>query len=333
MKKIIFLFLSIFFCSSVFAKKVKFSVDMDTFTVSPNGVHITGDFQAAAGFFGGNWTSNGTLCSQEGTSNIYSVIVDIPAFSKYEYKFINGDQFYEVEFVPEKSRVGYDGNDNRWLWVDSISNDTSFSGAIKFSGNAPAGLFLVRFMVDLRNQNLISSLPHIAGNFQNWNPSSISLYSFADSIFEIIRYLDSGMYQFKFINGNAWGTDEIIPAACQMNGNRYLTLSGDTILPPYCFATCGACAFIGIAEQELKYNFTISPNPASDFIDLHFNNQANIQNVSIFDSSGKQIKEIAINAQNRIDITGIPDGLYYLTCTQDFEKSFSRKLIINRSKN
>ena len=96
-----------------FAKKVKFAVDMDTNTVSPNGIHVTGDFQALAGFPGGDWTSNETVCTQEGTSTIYSVIVDIPAFAKYEYKFVNGDQFYEVEFVPVESRVGYDFDDNR----------------------------------------------------------------------------------------------------------------------------------------------------------------------------------------------------------------------------
>src|SRR5687768_5761872 len=108
MKKIIqFSLLFLFAANFVFAKKVKFSVDMDTITVNATGMHVMGDFQAVAGYPGGDWLPNTTPLTQEATSTIYSVIVDIPAFVKYEYKFVNGDQSYEAEFVPVPSRVLY----------------------------------------------------------------------------------------------------------------------------------------------------------------------------------------------------------------------------------
>ena len=88
----------------------------------------------------GDWASNTTTLTQEGSTEIYSIVVDIPAFAKYEYKFLNGDQFYEAEFVPI-IRVGYNFNDNRWIYVDSLANDTTFVGAILFAGNAPAEIF------------------------------------------------------------------------------------------------------------------------------------------------------------------------------------------------
>ena len=125
--KIIYITLFFFsFTCFAFAKKVKFAVDLTGQPISPNGVHITGDFQEIAGFPGGDWTSDGTPLTQEGTSSIYSIIIDLPAFRKYEYKFVNGDKFYEAEFIPIASRVGYDFNDNRWIYVDSTSADTSF---------------------------------------------------------------------------------------------------------------------------------------------------------------------------------------------------------------
>ena len=132
------------------AKKVKFAVDMTGQTISAFGVHIVGDFQEAAGY-PLNFDPAATPLTQEGSTNIYSIIVTIPAFTKYEYLFVNGDQTYEAEFVPDESRVGYNFVDNRWLYVDSLANDTTFVGAILFSGNAPAGLSLVRYKVDMNN--------------------------------------------------------------------------------------------------------------------------------------------------------------------------------------
>jgi alpha-amylase len=102
------LFAVIFMISTaVSAKKVRFAVDMTGQTVSTTGVHVAGDFQEEAGFSGGDWQPNTTTMINEPGLEIYSVVVDIPAFTKYEYKFLNGDQWYDVEFVPVESRVGY----------------------------------------------------------------------------------------------------------------------------------------------------------------------------------------------------------------------------------
>jgi len=165
MKKFLFTALLVTVSIHVFAKKVKFAVDMTGIAINTTGMHVSGDFQTLAGFAGGDWNSGSTSLTQEGTSDIYSIVVDIPAFAKYEYKFVNGDQFYEAEFVPELSRVLYNFNDNRWLYVDSIANDTTFVGAIMFGGNAPAGLTLIRFYVDMQNETIAAGGMHVAGNF------------------------------------------------------------------------------------------------------------------------------------------------------------------------
>ncbi len=156
LKKIIFL--SLLLCTGlVFAKRVKFAVDMTGQTISPNGVHVSGDFQTEAGF-PTDWDSKSTVLTKETGTDIYSVEVNIPAFRKYEYKYVNGDQFYEVEFVPEKSRVGYDFNDNRWIYIDSVRSDLTLMPVLLFGGNAPAGKRMVKFVVDMQNQFAVDRL-------------------------------------------------------------------------------------------------------------------------------------------------------------------------------
>ena len=99
MKRIFVVFVLLALAGSIWAKKVKFAVDMTGQTVNVTGVHISGDFQEAAGFVGGNWQPNTTLLSQDVGTEIYSVVVDIPAFTKYEYKFLNGDLWYELDTI------------------------------------------------------------------------------------------------------------------------------------------------------------------------------------------------------------------------------------------
>lgn len=70
------------------ARRVKIQVDMTGKTISANGLHVAGNFQAAAGA-SGDWKPNETKLSNGGSGNIYSVIVNLPAGRVYEYKFIN----------------------------------------------------------------------------------------------------------------------------------------------------------------------------------------------------------------------------------------------------
>lgn len=328
MKNLILATVILLTATNVFAKKVKFAVDMDTFAISPNGIHVTGDFQAIAGYPGGDWTSNETVCVQEGSSTIYSVIVELPAFAKYEYKFVNGDQFYEVEFVPVESRVGYDFDDNRWLWLDSIANDTTFVGAIKFAGNAPAGLNLVRFMVDLNNQTIISNRPHVAGNFQNWNPATTSLYSFGDSVFEIINYVPNGTYQYKFVNGNAWGMDESIPSACNVNGNRSIVVAKDTVLAAFCFGSCSVCNPTAIQTFAATKDISIYPNPANDFIIVNLNKNSSIKSIQLTDLAGRQVLCFAPESRLHINRNDISSGIYFIVLQDDKGRKTAQKLIL-----
>jgi hypothetical protein len=97
------------------------------------------------------------------------------------------------------------------------------------------------------------SMVSVAGNFQgdagfagDWSPGLTELTDpDGDSIFTttvtiVTANAVGGVYTFayKFLNGDTWGTDEGVPAACNVGGNRQGVISGDTVFPVVCFRFC-----------------------------------------------------------------------------------------------
>ncbi|OFY82267.1 MAG: hypothetical protein A3F72_09560 [Bacteroidetes bacterium RIFCSPLOWO2_12_FULL_35_15] len=334
MKKIIIVSLLLSISSFAFAKKVKFAVDMTGIPVSSLGMHVSGDFQTLAGFAGGDWAPNTTsLVRETADTNIFSIVVNIPAFAKYEYKFVNGDQFYEAEFVPVEARVGYNFNDNRWLYVDSLANDTTFVGAIRFAGNAPAGFNLIRFKVDMLYQTVSAEKPHVAGTWQGWNTAKNILYSFNDTVYEYIAYIDTNAAgcQFKYINGNLISEYETVPASCATSGNRNFLVPHDTVLEVVCFSTCYSCSAIaGISEHTEMNELKLFPNPATDFTILHFNDIDILHSVYILDITGRIVRSYNNHnaAELRIEKETLTSGVYFLTILNSKKNSTNLKLII-----
>lgn len=107
----------------------------------------------------------------------------------------------------------------------------------------------VTFRVDMSAETVAASGVHIAGNFQSeaglgndWNPASTPLQdSDGDDIFEITVSLPPGTYEYKYINGNAWGMDENPPSECSVGStnNREVTIGNAGLaLPAVPFNGC-----------------------------------------------------------------------------------------------
>ena len=328
MKKLYTLLLIICISYVTEAKKVKFAVDMANDSVNTTGIHVIGDFQMAAGYTA-DWDATLTPLTQEIGTNIYSIVVDIPAFHKYEYKFANGDQLYEVEIVPEESRVGYSFIDNRWLYVDSTSDDTSFVGAIRFAQNAPTGKFLLRSKVNMKNSFPFSNNGvHLSGTFMNWGLNDARLYSFLDSVYENIVYVDSGSYEYKFFNGSSSIDAEIVPTTCATNGSRAILVNKDTVLAGVCFASCATCFPTGINPINSN-GISVAPNPVNNFTVINFSTNSDF-NLSLNDVVGRSVFSTTIyNAyQYRLERNSMPSGLYFLKIYNQKEKTtFVQKII------
>lgn len=278
MKKLLLITAAMAIMSGLFAKKVKFQVDMTGKTISSNGVHIAGNFQKAAGA-SDNWKPSETPMTNGGSGNIYSVIVDIPAKAVYEFKFINDNNWGAgEESIPAISKVesaaNGGNNGNRWRYIDSLANDTIVLPAFLFGSAAPAGKMALRFAVDLAKESSVNSHGvYIAGDFQgvngasgNWKPNETRMSNLFSNnkVYEYIAYVDTTAgVEFKYLNGNAWGpAEESIPSGCQKGGgnsNRfYQATSTSTALGKICFGSCSACPSAPIPAYAITFQVDMS---------------------------------------------------------------------------
>lgn len=244
MKKIYFLIAGLLGSTALVAQNytVTFQVDMNNVTVSGNGVHVAGDFQSEAGA-SGDWVPSETQLNDPNNDGIYDVTVSIPA-GRYEYKFINDNNWPGVEDVPPVAEVGEgNGNDNRYLW---ISSDTTLP-AVLFAGAAPAGMKFVKLKVDMRNQLTPTSEPNVMGQWNGFAEQVLVYDPEGDSIFYNYVYWNGGdTMAYKFRNTPDWNDAESVtdPNCGGFGGfgnDRWIEVVDNTISVANCYGACGPC--------------------------------------------------------------------------------------------
>jgi len=83
---------------------------------------------------------------------------------------------------------------------------------------------------------------------------------------------------------------------------------------------------LGINDFESN-QFTSYPNPTSDVWNIKSNN-VNIQNVTIYNTLGKTVKEISVdNTDVQINASDLPSGIYFAKLVSDSNQSNTIKLI------
>ncbi|MBI1307577.1 MAG: T9SS type A sorting domain-containing protein [Bacteroidetes bacterium] len=226
-------------------------VDMSQQTVSSNGVHVAGGF-GAGGY--ADWDPAAIELTDGDNDKVYEVTLNLPE-GEYPFKFVNGNSWGSDEGVPGECNSG----GNRFQKLLGDGDDQSESGftasyIAAYGLCPPSDSVDVTFMVDMTNQTVGANGVHLAGAFgqagqPNWDPAGIMLTDAnSDNVYEVTLRLSEGSYQHKYLNGNAWGTDESIPPGCNSNGNRLYTAAGNgdawadilTDQVKVCFGECTA---------------------------------------------------------------------------------------------
>lgn len=230
-------------CTGMDQVLVDFKLDMSkTVDVNTDSIYVTGDFA--------EWKDS-FLMTDYNNDNVYNRAIAMPA-GDYGYKFKNGPSGWEGTISGDCTDGG-----NRVL---SVAADTIMP-AFCFEDCGPCIVknnVFVTFKVDMTNEATVNGVSpngvHIAGSFQSeagvdndWQPGETQMTDMdGDMVYEITVNIPEGDYQYKFLNGNDWGTEESIPQGCVVagSGNRGITVAGaegsnqDADL--VCFSTCDA---------------------------------------------------------------------------------------------
>jgi hypothetical protein len=297
---------------------VTFRVDMSEVTAIDSVVCVVGDFQAAAGY-SANWTPGETRMTDPDMDSIYEVVVYIPA-GTYAYKFVNGSAWGMDEGIPSLCAVSL----NRQV---VISNDTVLE-ATCYGGCGPCSPIVVSysltFRVDMSQVGVIEDTVSVTGDFQyesgvlaDWAPGlSVMTDPDLDQIYELSVTIPQGLYYYKFVNGVAWGQDEIIPGPCSVNSSREVYLMANTVLDAVCYAECNPCNGSGISTAENRLDFMFR-NPVNDRLLLEMKTTlTGKKTIEIYNYNGGCTRRIETSDHSvEINVADLATGLYLVIVT------------------
>jgi hypothetical protein len=87
---------------------------------------------------------------------------------------------------------------------------------------------------------------------------------------------------------------------------------------------CFSMAFLGVLENQIELNYY--PNPASKYLQVSGDE---ISEIRLFSSDGRELKPYFIHS-NRIDVSGIPNGIYTLWASDNNGGISVRRVVIHR---
>lgn len=122
----------------------------------------------------------------------------------------------------------------------------------------------VTFQVDMTGVAVSADGVHVAGDLNGWSTDSIQLSAVGDNVYAVTVSLQSGRdIQFKYLNGNVWGTEEVPPLTCAVNGNNrvFTTPLENVTLTAVPFNGCPADAATKMVTFRVDMNGqTVDPN-------------------------------------------------------------------------
>lgn len=213
------------------ATNITFRVDMSNQTVT-SGVYLGADWN------GWNMAAFNQMTDANG-DGIYEVTVDI-APGSYNYRVTIGLDWNAFENLTGTScGAGPQGADRN---VVVTNTDTVLDVYCFNSCSACLSNVNVTFRVNMSNVDVSPQGIHIAGTFNSWNPGGTLLTNTSGNIYEVTLPLSPGtIHEYKFLNGNSWGSEEIVFGPCELSSNRFFTVpKTDSILDLVCFGYCSS---------------------------------------------------------------------------------------------
>jgi hypothetical protein len=111
----------------------------------------------------------------------------------------------------------------------------------------------------------------------------------------------------------------------------YINNQNDTISVFWQAFGDSSILIVGIEELNNNYDIKIYPNPTINTTTIHFNNQdLSIEDIKVLNINGES-QPISVSGKN-IDLTKIPNGLYFVQLTISNGKTIVKKIIKNNAR-
>jgi hypothetical protein len=274
MKKIYLSLLSLIVAAGAMAQTaVTFNVNMLPIGMSDS-LHVVGNFQdpnydnVPENPDYQNWTPNAAsgLMMDDDMDFVYTATLMLQP-GRYEFKFVNGNDWPFSENVPTTCTVEVNGNSNRQIMVGTEA--TSYS--VCYGECAECGENAIRVRVDMSTVDLdadgIGGEPgedvhpdgvHINGSFVNWSTFMPLQDWDGNKVWEgLLTTATADPIEYKYINGPTWDfPNENVSGSCGAgNGNRVVAITeANTVLPIYCWNSCDPCS------QPVAVTFQVDMN-------------------------------------------------------------------------
>ena len=231
-----------------------------------------------------------------------------PSSVTYQVSFVNNDNtmIADINFGPGWWRFIYERTDAQSVPNPNITFQVDMS---QYAGTIGTGVYL-------------------NGDFNNWCGDCTPMTNVSGDLYEVAVPLPIGSIQYKF-TVDGWTDQELFDGTASCidpidDGfyNRYYSVDQDATLPPVCFNSCEICSILEISEKS-QAAFTISPNPADDII--HITSETTIDQLVIFDLSGKKVGEFQNSTE--IAIEHFEPGTYILKAVTEQGPTTSRFVV------
>ena len=296
-------------------KNVTFNVDMNQVTQTFTTPEVNGLWN--------NWCGNCNPLTDANGDGIWTTTLPLTIGSTQEYKFSADAWTIQEQNNPAASCTNGNATyTNRVLVVpatDTVLNVVCWSQCTACDVDVT---LKVNMAWEVANNAISADGIHVAGDFQGWLPGATEMLDANnDGIFEVTFTVPANSsIQYKFINGNAWGSDEPVPSACAVTGttNRGATFAyGDSTMSPVCYGKCTDCA-AGLGES--LQHVSLFPNPTRGQFNLARMDAATEVEVSVLDLQGKVLTVAkwseGVDALS-IDLSNFANGVYMVRMTSE----------------
>ncbi len=296
-------------------KNVTFNVDMNQVTQAFTTPEVNGLWN--------NWCGNCNPLTDANGDGIWTTTLPLPIGSTQEYKFSADAWTIQEQNNPAASCTNGNATyTNRVIVVpatDTVLNVVCWSQCTACDVDVT---LKVNMAWEKANNAISADGIHVAGDFQGWLPGATEMLDANnDGIYEkTVTVPANSSIQYKFINGNAWGSDESVPSACVVptTNNRGATFGyGDSTMSPVCYGKCTDCS-AGLGES--LQNVSLFPNPTRGQFNLARMDAATEVEVSVLDLQGKVLTVAkwseGVDALS-IDLSNFANGVYMVRMTSE----------------